>query len=148
MVQFVGPCYYWSMTKRVVFLILFTISSICFGGICDDAVALANLHDGSIVMTVQGNSMIPMFRNNDVVVVHPMKKEGLKKGMICIYKNELGELISHSVVSIDPLKFKGMNNKISDKDNCVEIVGIVYGIFNNWLGEKVEKNRVVLAKKN
>lgn len=65
---------------------------------------------------------------------------------LCVYKNNLNEMVAHSVVSTNPIRFKGMNNKVIDSDKMIEIVGVIYGTFYNWGGEDVEITDVVLAK--
>ena len=67
--------------------------------------------------------------------------------MVIVYKNNLGELVSHTVVSTDPLILKGMNNEKADSDKCIDIIGVMYVTFRNWFGESVDGKNIVLAKK-
>jgi len=136
------------MIKNIIItLILLSFSTICFAGIRDDAIAISEKISDSKVMVVNGSSMNPILKNGDVIVVKPIDHSKLKRGMVCVYKNDLGELIAHSVVSTNPLVLKGANNKVVDPDKVVEIVGIMYGVFYNWNGEIIKDNITVLAKK-
>ncbi len=148
MVKNRGKSYYRGMKKLLAFLLFLTLSVGCFGStICEDAHDLASKIDNASVMVVSGSSMKPILRDGDVIVVKPIDAKKLKKGMVVVYKNNLGELVSHSVVSTSPLVFKGANNKVIDSDKCVEIVGVMYGAFYNWNNDNLDVGTKVLAKK-
>ena len=135
--------------KKYLAMTMVLVSSILssFGGQLDaDAELVASRHKGFVVV-VKGSSMVPMFRNNDLLVVIPTNVSDLKIGQIAVYKNSLGELVAHRVESVRPLVLKGLSNKVTDKDSLVELRGTVYGTVNNWLDEEVTTKVTVLAKK-
>lgn len=137
------------MIKNILMaLTILLTSTCCFGGILSDANGLSSKINGSKVMVVSGSSMKPILKNGDVVVIKTFAKEALRPGMVCVYRNELGETIIHSVVSNNPLVLKGANNKVVDPGKVIDVLGIMYATFYNWNHEKiVEEKTRVLAKK-
>lgn len=134
--------------KRHLFstLLFLVVCLSAFGQMSDDANLIAKEH-GGFVVAVQGSSMEPMFHENDLLIVNPMDVSKLKVGMVCVYENNLGELVAHSVVSLHPLRLKGLSNKVIDSDEVVTVKGVMYGIVHNIFNEKVTEKLKVMAKK-
>lgn len=67
-------------------------------------VALGPLH--LRLLDVQTNSMTPLFRAHDAVVVRPVNPVALRPGDIVSYRSALiaGQLVTHRVVTIDRLR--------------------------------------------
>lgn len=147
-------CYYFNTMKTPAFTLFLSILSLMItsvashAGILSDAQLLVATRPGMHVAVVNGTSMLPILRDGDVIVVKTIKKEALKRGMVCVYKNESGEIIAHSVVSVNPLRLKGANNKVIDPCQVIEVVGIMYATFCNWNREDFSGEKLqVLAKK-
>lgn len=86
---------------------------------------------GIETLIVKSNSMSPIFRKNDIIIIQEQKE--YKVGDIITYKANNGELVTHRIIEKTENGFytKGDNN--NTKDECLiydgEILGKVIYIF-------------------
>ena len=64
-----------------------------------DALTVAAYRSELSVMRIAGQSMLPYFGDDAVVVVKKIDAARLRVGMIVIYVNRFGEKIAHRVIS-------------------------------------------------
>lgn len=104
------------------------------GGVWADANALADRHAGSAVVIVSGDSMVPYFRNGDVLVMKPIAAAALQPGMVVVYRNRFHETVAHRVTA--PTEggwtVKGYANERTDTTvvSAENLLGVVYAVFH------------------
>jgi signal peptidase I len=85
------------------------------------------------VMRIAGQSMLPFFGDDAVVVVKKIDAARLRAGMIAVYVNRFGEKIAHRVIApVDGgWQVKGYNNDAADSTvvNGSNLLGVVYATF-------------------
>ncbi len=98
-----------------------------------DAQAVASQRPGLSVMRATGESMLPYFGEDAVLVVKKIDAARLRVGMIAVYVNRFGEKVAHRVVARvgDGWEVRGYNNDRSDSTvvNAGNLLGIVYATF-------------------
>lgn len=85
-------------------------------------VGLRELTDiSSPLAVVRGNSMYPLLREGDIIILSKKSPEEIKVGDIIVYRSLKGNLIVHRVIGIELVngvyyfKTKGDNNVLDDK---------------------------------
>jgi len=100
-----------------------------------DALTVAAHRPELSVMRIAGQSMLPYFGDDAVVVVKKIDAARLRVGMIAIYVNRFGEKIAHRVIA--PVnggwQVKGYSNDEADSTvvNNRNLLGIVYATFHS-----------------
>lgn len=103
----------------------------------------------SPLAVVRGNSMYPLLREGDIILLSKKSPEEIKVGDIVVYRSLKGNLIVHRVIGIELVngvyyfKTKGDNNILDDKflneyDNGLgvnqdRIVGVAIRVGNSVL---------------
>jgi len=92
---------------------------------------VANMNSGWKVFVSQGESMLPQISHNSLLLVARTDFDQLKEGMLVVYRDNSGDLVSHRLISHtkDGWVAKGLNNYREDpglvtRDN---LQGIVFG---------------------
>lgn len=88
---------------------------------------------GRLVYTSVGDSMSPLIRQNDLLVIEPVK-EPLKVGDIPLYKRDSGQYVLHRIVGIKNGKYtiKGDNRDFIEKGiTDRHIIGVLTAIVRN-----------------
>jgi len=98
-----------------------------------DAQAVASKRPGMSVLRVSGESMLPYFGEDAVIVIKKIDAARLRVGMIAVYVNRFGEKVAHRVIAKvgDGWEVKGFNNDRADSTvvNAGNLLGIVYATF-------------------
>lgn len=98
-----------------------------------DAQALVGRRPEFRVVRVAGQSMLPYFGDNAVVVIKRIDAARLRVGMIAVYVNRFGEKVAHRVVAPTEggWQVKGYNNDRADSTvvNNDNLLGIIYATF-------------------
>lgn len=99
-----------------------------------DAEAVAAQRPGLTVMRVAGQSMLPYFNENAVIVIKKIDAARLRVGMIAVYVNRFGEKVAHRVVAKigSGWEVKGYNNDRADSTvvDSSNLLGVVYATFD------------------
>ncbi len=100
----------------------------------NDAAKVAAMNDSWTVMRGAGNSMLPLYGENSVLVVEKASFSQLSTGMVAVYKDSEGSLVAHTLTAKADSGWiaKGINNKSQDpeKVSAENFVGVVFGVFN------------------
>jgi signal peptidase I len=106
-----------------------------YDGAVSDALAIAEHRPELSVVRVAGQSMLPYFGDDAVVVVKKIDAARLRVGMIAVYVNRFGEKVAHRIISpvAGGWQVKGFNNAQADSTvvNSGNLLGIVYATFNS-----------------
>ena len=106
-----------------------------YDGAVSDALAIAEQRPELSVVRVAGQSMLPYFGDDAVVVVKKIDAARLRVGMIAVYVNRFGEKVAHRIVSpvAGGWQVQGYNNTQADSTvvNASNLLGIVYATFNS-----------------
>ena len=109
-------------------------AGVAFDGAVSDAFAVAENRPELSVVRIAGESMLPYFGDNSVVVVKKIDAARLRVGMIAVYVNRFGEKVAHRVIGsvAGGWQVKGYGNKQPDSTtvNAGNLLGIVYATFN------------------
>jgi len=80
---------------------------------------------------VEGVSMAPRFESTHLLLVKPVNRDMLKPGMIALFHDDEGDLIAHTVISVDDagIVSRGLNNRVHDPRpiSSDAIIGVVVG---------------------
>ncbi len=100
----------------------------------EDALALADRHEGAAVFRVSGTSMLPFFGEGALLVMKPIPPARLRPGMVVVYRNRLGETVAHRLIneSREGWVVRGYNNDRADSTRVDEknLRGVVYAILH------------------
>jgi len=100
----------------------------------EDAMTLADRHEGAAVFRVSGTSMLPFFGDGAILVMKPIPPERLRPGMVVVYRNRLGETVAHRLIneSREGWVVRGYNNDRADSTRVDEknLRGVVYAILH------------------
>jgi hypothetical protein len=106
-----------------------------YDGAVSDALAIAEHRPELSVVRVAGQSMLPYFGDDAVVVVKKIDAARLRVGMIAVYVNRFGEKVAHRIIApvAGGWQVKGYNNEQADSTvvNAGNLLGIVYATFNS-----------------
>lgn len=82
----------------------------------EDASSVAVLNANWNIMRAQGNSMEPLIRHGDVIIVSGFSFEDLKPGMIALFSDDSGEFVLHRVELEEAMFFRtrGLRNRRLD----------------------------------
>ena len=109
-------------------------SSAPFQKALGDATMLASLNPAWSVHRTMGDSMGDFFGNNSLILVQQAEFAAIEAGMMIVYRNREGELISHKVVARngDTLATRGVANLRNDPDpvTAENLVGAIFGVFH------------------
>jgi signal peptidase I len=100
-----------------------------------DAMAVAGQRADLSVMRVSGQSMLPYFDDQAVIVMKKIDAARVRVGMIAVYVNRFGEKVAHRVIA--PInggwQVKGYNNDRPDSTvvNSSNLLGVVYATFTS-----------------
>jgi signal peptidase I len=101
--------------------------------VLSDARAVAAQRPGLSVVRVSGESMLPYFGEDAVLVIKKIDAARLRVGMIAVYVNRFGEKVAHRVIAKvgSGWEVKGYNNDRADSTvvNASNLLGIVYATF-------------------
>jgi signal peptidase I len=109
-------------------------SGVPFADVLADARKVAELNTGWKVFKVEGQSMLPHFGENSLLLAARTDFKALRAGMLVVYKDGTGDLVAHRIIECTAQGWiaKGFNNDKVDpglvtSDN---LQGVVFGIFN------------------
>ena len=106
-----------------------------YDGAVSDALAITAHRPELNVVRVAGQSMLPYFGDDAVVVVKKIDAARLRVGMIAVYVNRFGEKVAHRIIApvAGGWQVKGYNNAEADSTvvNAGNLLGIVYATFNS-----------------
>lgn len=110
-------------------------ANMTYAAAVSDALTVAAQRPELSVMCVAGQSMLPYFSDDAVVVVKKIDAARLRVGMIAVYVNRFGEKVAHRVISMvnGGWQVKGYNNDAPDSTvvNSSNLLGIVYATFHS-----------------
>ena len=99
-----------------------------------DAKSVAARTNGGVPVVGTGISMQPVYGENTMLVITPIKFEDLKTGMVVAYVNRAGVRIVHRLVDKvgNAWRVKGLNNEIEDRELVTQknLIGVIYASFN------------------
>ena len=99
-----------------------------------DAEKVAELSESWRVMRGAGNSMLPLYGENSVLLVEMTDFEYLGAGMIAVYRDTNGDLVAHQVRgrARDGWITQGINNRREDPSpvTTLNFVGTLFGVLN------------------
>jgi hypothetical protein len=100
-----------------------------------DAMTVAASRPEMSVVRIAGQSMLPYFSDDAVLVVKKIEAARLRVGMIAVYVNRFGEKVAHRVTApvAGGWQVKGYNNDRADSTvvDGSNLLGIVYATFNS-----------------
>ena len=100
----------------------------------NDAVKVAAMKNTWTVMRGAGDSMIPLYGENSVLVVEKASFTQLSAGMVVVYKDSEGTLVAHPLTAKAGSDWvaRGINNQSQDPErvSAENFVGVVFGVFN------------------
>jgi hypothetical protein len=98
-----------------------------------DAERVAASDEGRITVIGSGESMLPIYGENTVLVISKIKFADLKPGMQVAYVNEGGYRVVHVLLSRDARgwRVQGLNNAVEDRERVTSynLIGVVYASF-------------------
>lgn len=106
-----------------------------YNGALSDALAIAAHRPELSVVRASGQSMLPYFGDDAVIVVKKIDAARLRVGMIAVYVSRFGDKVAHRIIA--PVAggwlVKGYNNQQADSTvvNSGNLLGIVYATFNS-----------------
>lgn len=110
-------------------------ANITYEAAVSDALTLTAHRPDLSVMRIAGESMLPFFGDDAVVVVKRIDAARLRVGMIAVYVNRFGEKIAHRVIApVDGgWQVKGYNNDVADSTvvNRSNLLGVIYATFHS-----------------
>jgi signal peptidase I len=110
-------------------------ANMTYDGAVSDALTVAAQRADLSVMRVAGQSMLPYFSDDAVVVVKKIDAARLRVGMIAIYVNRFGQKVAHRVIATvnGGWQVKGYNNDAPDSTvvNGSNLLGVVYATFHS-----------------
>lgn len=123
-----------------------------------DAREVTNLNSGWKVYVSQGESMRPQIDHNSLLLVAHTDFDQLSEGMLVVYKDAAGDLVSHRLIqrTSEGWVAKGLNNDREDpglvtRDN---LQGVVFGTMRYQAGSDeqvalsgVQQPAIAYAKK-
>ncbi len=99
-----------------------------------DAVKIAGMKNSWSVMRGAGNSMVPLYGENSVLVVEKASFTKLSAGMVVVYKDSEGSLVAHPLTGKTGSGWvaQGINNRGVDPEKVNEenYVGVIFGVLN------------------
>lgn len=99
-----------------------------------DAETVAGREPGRVTAKGTGASMAPVFGDNTLLVINPIRFEDLQAGMSVAYVNSRGMRVVHKLVSRTKAGWLviGFNNTRIDEDlvTPANLIGVVYASFN------------------
>jgi hypothetical protein len=106
-----------------------------FDGAVSDALAVAEHRPDLSVVRIEGQSMLPFFGDDAVIVVKKIDAARLRVGMIAVYVNRFGEKVAHRIIGrvAGGWQVKGYSNDRPDSTvvNAGNLLGVVYATFNS-----------------
>jgi hypothetical protein len=123
-----------------------------------DARHVANLNTGWKVYLSRGESMLPQIDHNSLLLVANTDFDQLSAGMLVIYRDDDGDLVSHRLIARTRNGWiaKGINNYWKDPGlvNRSNLQGVVFGIMRYQAGsdnlaaiDATQRPAVAYAKK-
>jgi signal peptidase I len=123
-----------------------------------DAHQVTNLNSGWKVFVSSGESMLPQIDHNSLLLVAKTDFDELKEGMLVVYRDGSGDLVSHRLIehTSEGWIAKGLNNYQKDpglvtRDN---LQGVVFGTMRYQAGsdnlasiDSAKRPAVAYAKK-
>ena len=103
---------------------------------------------GRLVYTNEGDSMIPVIREGNLLVIEAVKAP-LKVGDIPLYKRDSGQYVLHRIVGIKKGKYsmKGDNRTFVEKGiTDKQIIGVLTGIVRNGKTYPVETTQEYITR--
>jgi hypothetical protein len=98
-----------------------------------DAERVAASDEGRITVIGSGESMLPIYGENTVLVISKINFADLKPGMQVAYVNDAGYRVVHVLLSRDVRgwRVQGLNNAVEDRERVTSynLIGVVYASF-------------------
>ena len=111
------------------------VGGMSYDAAVSDALTVAANRPEMSVVRVAGQSMLPYFSDDAVIVVKKIEAARLRVGMIAVYVNRFGEKVAHRVIAsvAGGWQVKGYNNDRADSTvvDGSNLLGIVYATFNS-----------------
>ncbi len=99
-----------------------------------DAKAIAGREPGRVPVVGTGASMQPVYGENTMLVITPIKFEELKEGMTVAYVNRSGVRIVHVLEQkvSGGWRVRGFNNELEDSELVTpgNLIGVIYASIN------------------
>jgi hypothetical protein len=110
----------------------------------NDAEMLAQRADGRSAAVGAGNSMLPVYGDNTMLVINAVRFDELRPGMNVAYRNSRGVEVVHKLVEKEASGWRvaGLNNEESDEELVTpyNLIGVVYATLN-YDAEEEEKDK-------
>lgn len=100
-----------------------------------DAESVTARDENRVTVIGAGNSMLPVYGEGTVLVLHKIAYAELETGMQVAYINEAGHQVVHVLVSYDAgrrgWRVRGLNNEDEDRERVTpyNLIGVVYASF-------------------
>lgn len=108
-------------------------SCISYTAALEEAKHVAAQNEDWQVMRCSGFSMNPMFGSGSILLVNTSNALSVREGMVVIYRDQEGDLISHQVIAVHQAGYltQGLNNPAPDPERIDRgrIEGVVFGVF-------------------
>lgn len=111
----------------------------------EEAARIIHYNSDWTIYRVDGDSMHPHYGANSLLIVNKVSIERLRKGMIVLYRDHDGDVVGHSVATIDAsgVRAKGTYTDELDPNPVTRdnLIGVVVGVMHsksnsNALSEK------------
>lgn len=98
-----------------------------------DAEHIAARDSGRVAVLGGGESMLPVYGENTVLVLTKIEYENLKSGMQVAYISQAGRRVVHVLLEQDARgwRVQGLNNEVEDAERVTRynLIGVVYASF-------------------
>jgi hypothetical protein len=99
-----------------------------------DAEMLANRAEGRSAAAGAGNSMLPIYGDNTMLVINAVPYDTLRPGMTVAYHNARGHEVVHKLIGKEANGWRvaGLNNEKADAELVTpqNLIGVVYATLN------------------
>jgi hypothetical protein len=108
-------------------------------------------HAGWTLYRGAGDSMLPHYGENSLMLVAPATVAGLRPGMLAVYRDAAGDLVGHMVTAASTVaaNTRGVNAGRTDPEAIVadNLVGVIVGIFHTRADGTAAELPVVIGKR-
>jgi hypothetical protein len=99
-----------------------------------DAEMLAQRAEGRSAAAGAGNSMLPVYGDNTMLVINAVPYDTLRPGMTVAYRNSRGVEVVHKLIGQEAHGWRvaGLNNEEADEElvTPLNLIGVVYATLN------------------
>jgi hypothetical protein len=100
----------------------------------NDAEMLAQRAEGRSAAAGAGNSMLPIYGDNTMLVINAVPYDSLRPGMTVAYRNSRGVEVVHKLIGQEAHGWRvaGLNNEEADEElvTPLNLIGVVYATLN------------------